>query len=161
MLRSKGFQCLTCVTSKWHLSSTKNNRAHLVNIGYPLIQVWDSTMFLFLRYCVYNFFRLSPLEIPNDLWPSPKPLGIIYSIWSIKYDFHPCFPLEILFLQGFQILTSGHFKWPLTPTKTKGVIYSIWLMNMLSMRSLIVTFVVVTRFWPFDHWWPQMTFDLH
>ena len=62
---------------------------------------------------------------PNDLWPPPKTIGIIYSIWAI---YRPSMRslgvslLEISCTQDFQGLTPGDPRWPLTPTKNNRVL---------------------------------------
>ena len=56
----------------------------------------------------------------NDIWPSWKTIGIIYSprvtnVLSLK--FKQLLLLEILWIQGFWTLTTGDLKWPLTSMK--------------------------------------------
>ena len=56
----------------------------------------------------YNVFTIWPLLTPNDLWPPPKTIGFLYSLWytyilnmrSVQASL-----LEILCLQGFYNLT--------------------------------------------------------
>ena len=67
------------------------------------------------------FTRLWPFVTPNNVsWPPQKTIKIINSIWPLnmlKMRSLAVIVLEILCLQGFDLLTSGEPKWPLTPTK--------------------------------------------
>ena len=67
-------------------------------------------------------------------------------------------------LQGFQTLTSGDLKWPLTAMennrdhlRTKGYQH----VKFEVQATFTCWDTVFTRFPVFDLWWPQMTFDLH
>ena len=103
----------------------------------------------------------------NDLWPPWKTIGIIYTpratnILSLKFRWLSL--LEISCLQGFQTLTSGDLKWPLTAMennrdhlRTKG-----YQQTKFEVQATFTCWdTVFTRFPVFDLWWPQMTFDLH
>ena len=73
----------------------------------------------------------------NDLWPPWKTIGIIYppratNIPSLKL--RQLSLVEIPCLQGFQSLTSGDLKWPLTSIKTKGIIYLPRATNIPSLK---------------------------
>ena len=102
----------------------------------------------------------------NDLWPSWKTIGIIYSprvtnVLSLKFKQHLL--LEILCLQGFRTLTTSDLKWPLTSMKnnrdhllTKG-----YQRAKFEVQASFTSWdIVFTKFSYFDLWWPQMTFDL-
>ena len=135
--------------------------------GLSTYQVWSSGNFHLLRYRVYKVFSLLTLVTSNDLWPPWKTIGIIYppraiNIPSLK--FQQLSLIEITCLQGFQTLTSGDLKWPLTSMennrdhlRTKGYQHTKF--------EVQATFTywdnVFTRFSVFYLWWPQMTFDLH
>ena len=184
------FHILTSGDFKWLLTSTTNNGDHLLNIGHPLVKYENhlcfpslDTVFTENHLCfpsldtvftwfsefdwAYMVFRVWPLVSSNDLWPLPKPTGIIYSIWSIyrpsMRSIHVSL-LEILCLQSFQSLTSGDLNWPLTNTKNN----KDYLPNMehpqvkYEANPCFPSWdIVFTRFSLFDLWWPQMTFDLH
>ena len=82
--------------------------------------IWNLSKLPTLRYCVNKIFRLWPLVTPDDLWPPPKTIGIIYSIWAIYLPSMRSLGvtlLEISCLQGFDRLTCCDPKWPLTSTK--------------------------------------------
>ena len=83
-------------------------------------QIWDPSEWLFLRYRVYKVLTFLPLVTPINLWPPPKTIEIIYSIWPthiLSMRYLRVTLLEISCLQGFDRLTSGDPKWPLTSTK--------------------------------------------
>ena len=88
--------------------------------GLSTNQVWSSGNFQLLRYRVYKVFSLLPLVTSIDLWTQWKIIGIIFppraiNIPSLK--FQQLSLIEITCLQGFQTLTSGDLKWPLTSMK--------------------------------------------
>ena len=102
-----------------------------------------------------------------DLWPPPKTIGFLYSMW---YAYIPntrsvqASLLEISCLQGFYNLTPVDPKWPLTSTKNNRVL----VLNVVCLHpkyNICPSFpswdIVFTRFSRFDPCWPQMTFDLH
>ena len=135
--------------------------------GLPTYQVWSSGNFHFLRYCVYKVFSLWPLVTSNDFWPPWKTIGIIYvprATNKPSLKFRQLSLLEIQCLQGFQSLTSGDFKWPLTSMEnnrdhlhTKGYQHT-----KFEVQATFTSWdIVFTRFLDFDLWWPQMTFDCH
>lgn len=59
--------------------------------GTPTCNAWDSYMFLFMRYNVYNVFIVWPLVIWNGLWLPPKMIQIWYrssvhfTSWDVLY----------------------------------------------------------------------------
>ena len=66
------------------------------------------------------FWPFWPLLTPNDLWPPPKTIGIIYFIWVVHMLSMRCLRVTLLekqCFQGFDLLTSGDPKWPLILTK--------------------------------------------
>ena len=161
----QSFQTLTSGDHKWPLTSSKNNRDHLMNMGKSSCQVRDSSMLSSLRYHVYKVFRLWPLATAHDLWPPPKAIPSNYyraSMGEVWESF--VFPLLRYCLQGFQIITFHDLKWPLTSTKNDRDL-------LLNMGHPLVKYEihpclpswdnVFTKFSDFDLWWPQMTFDLH
>ena len=97
-----------------------------------------------------KIFTIWPPVTPNDLWPPPKTIEIIYLIWpihmvsmtSLKYTL-----LEKSCLQAFsKIFTiwppvTPNDLWP--PPKTIEIIYLIWVVYMPSMRSLRVTLLEI------------------
>ena len=156
------------VDLKWPLNFMKNNRNYLLTKYYQATyQIWSSSNIYFLRYRVYKAFILLPLVTSNDLWPSWKTIGIIYSprvtnMLSLKLR-QPLL-LEILCLQGFRTLTTGDLKWPLTSMKnnrdhllTKG-----YQRTKFEVQATFNSWdIMFTRFQGFDLWWPLVTFDLH
>ena len=102
---------------RWPLTSIKNNRDHLLNVEHPAVKYeihpcfpsWDE---LFLQSC-----RVWPVLTSDDLWPSQKTIGVIYSIWGIHWSsmrfIHVSF-LEILCVQCFWTFTSGDLKIQMT-----------------------------------------------
>ena len=102
----QGFHNLTPVDPKWPLTSTKNNRLLLLNVvhlhtkyeicpsfpcWYILFTSWPQ-MFtrclqgvykVFTRFLqgFYKVFTIWPMLTPNDLWPPPKTIGFLYSMW--------------------------------------------------------------------------------
>ena len=113
------------------------------------------------------FTRFWLFMTSSDLWPAWKIIRIICSIRTIHMSSMRSLTailLEIQCLQHFDRLTTGDPKWPLTSTKN----YMDHLLNMGNQyakyeipHSYHSWDKVFTTFWPFDHWWPQMTFDLH
>ena len=97
----------------------------------------------------------------NDLWPPWKWIGIIYSpratnIPSLK--FRQLSLIEIPCLQGFQTLTTGDLKWPLTSMKnnrdhltTKGYQHTKFEVQ----ATFTCWDTVFTSFSDFDLWWPS------
>ena len=65
ILHLQGFQTLTSGDLKWRLTSTKNNRDHVLNMcsSYAKYEIHPLP---FLRYCVYKVFGLWPLVTLND-----------------------------------------------------------------------------------------------
>ena len=137
------FHNLTPVDLKWPLTSTKNNRLLVLNVALlhtkyeicPSFPCWD---IVFTR-----FSHVWPLLTPNDLWPPPKTIGFLFSMWhsyilnmrSVRASL-----LEISCLQGFYnvftiwpLLTSNDL-WP--PPKTIGFLYSMWYTYIPNMRSV-------------------------
>ena len=77
---------------------------------------------------------------PVDLWPPPKTIGFLYSMWlhlHTKYEICPSFPSwDIVFtrlLQCFHNMTPVDL-WP--PPKTIGFLYSMWHSYIPNMRSV-------------------------
>ena len=135
----KGFHNLTPVDPKWPLTSTKNNRVLVLNVVHlhtkyeicPSFPSWD---IVFTR-----FFTIWPLLTTNDLWPPPKTIGFLDSMW---YTYIPNMRsvqaslLEISCLQGFHNLTpvDPNDHWP--PPKTIGFLYSMWYTYIPNIRSV-------------------------
>ena len=127
----QGFHNLTPVDPKWPLTCTKNNRLLVLNVVHlhttyeicPSFHAWD-IMFTRLLQC----FTIWPLLTPNDLWPPPKTIGFLYSMW---YTYIPnmrsvqASHVEISCLQGFHNLTPVDLKWPLTSTKNNRLLVLI------------------------------------
>ena len=84
--------------------------------------------------CLQAGARTSPLLTANDLWPPPKTIEFLYSMW---YTYIPNMRsvqvslLEILCLQGFHNLTPVDPKWPLTSTKINRVL----VLNMVHLNT--------------------------
>ena len=111
----------------------------------------------YLRCGVYKGLTIWPLVTQNDLWPPPKTKGITYLIWllhmlsitSLTFTL-----LEILCLQAFSKifiiwpLVTPNELWP--PPKTIEIIYLIWVVHMLSMRSLRLTLLEISCLQGFD-----------
>ena len=103
----------------------------------------------------------------SDLWPPWKTIGIIYppraiNIPSLK--FQQLSLIEIMCLQGFQTLTSGDLKWPLTSMENNRDHLPIkgYEHTKFEVQATFTSWdIMFTRFSYFDLWWPQMTFDLH
>ena len=106
----------------------QKQKASFTQCGTPIYQIWALSKLSLLRYRVYKVFTIWPLLTPNDLWPPPKSIGFLYSMWytyilnmrSVQASL-----LEISCLQGFNnltLLTSNDF-WP--PPKTIGCFYSM------------------------------------
>ena len=113
----QGCQTLTSGDLKWLLTTMENNRDHLPTKGYQKTKFEVQATFTCWDISVYKVSSLWPLMTSNDLWPPWKTIGIIYppratNIPSLK--FRQLSLLEIQCLQGFQSLTSGDLKWPLT-----------------------------------------------
>ena len=72
--------------------------------------------------------------------------------------------LELQCLQGFDHLISADPKWPLTSIKNNRD-HLLNVGNLHAKYEILCCYpcrdTVFTKFWPFDLWWPQMTFDLH
>ena len=132
--------------SKWLWISTKIGRGHLQAMAHLFKKYKTHTMYPCWVIVFTSFFTFWPLVTPNDLWPPPKTIGIIYSIWpthtlhmlSLTFTL-----LEISCLQGFDLLISHDPKWPLTSTKMLGIIFSIWAIYLPSMRILQVTLLEI------------------
>ena len=89
----------------------------------PIHQIWRVSIIAILRYHVYkpvlSFSQFNPRwpQITFDCYQKRQVTSSwhdksVYQIWSVLHSY-----LEISCLQGFQILTSGDLKWPLTSTK--------------------------------------------
>ena len=102
--------------------------------GTPAFQIWDLLKPPFLRYHVYKVFTIWPLLTPNDLWPPPKTIGFLYSMW---YTYIPNMRsvqaslLEISCLQGLHNLTPVDPKWPLTSTKNNRLL----VLNVMHLHT--------------------------
>ena len=76
--------------------------------------------------CLQGFHNLTP----NDLWPPPKTIGFLYSMWytykSIMRSVQASL-IEISCLQGFHNLTPVDPKWPLTSTNNNRLFVLILL----------------------------------
>ena len=77
------FHHLTSSDRKWPLTSTKNNRDHLLNVSNEHAKYEIPRSYPSWYYSVYNVLTIRPLVTPNDLWPPPKLIGIISSVWAI------------------------------------------------------------------------------
>ena len=77
----QGFHNLTPVDPKWPLTSTKTNRLLVLNVVHLHTKYEICPMLPFLRYRVYKVFTMWSLLTPNDLWPPPKTIGFLYSMW--------------------------------------------------------------------------------
>ena len=145
------FYHLTPSDPKWPLTSTINNRDHLLYLGnahgkYDIPHIYPSWDIMFTRNS--QDFTIWPLVTPNDLWPALKTLGTIYLIWAIyiaSMSSLTSILLEVLCLQEipkvFSIwpLVTLNDLWP--PPKTIGIIYLLWVVHMVSMTSL--TFILL------------------
>ena len=67
--------------SKWLQISTKIGRGHLQAMAHLFKKYKTPTMYPCWVIVFTSFFTFWPLVTPNDLWPPPKTIGIIYSIW--------------------------------------------------------------------------------
>ena len=67
--------------SKWLWISTKIGRGHLQAMAHLFKKYKTPTMYPCWVIVFTSFFTFWPLVTPNDLWPPPKTIGIIYSIW--------------------------------------------------------------------------------
>ena len=126
-----------------------------VGSEYPSFLHWDIVLKRFSE------FDLQWLQMTYDLriFPTIRHPHTTISMKSIRASY-----LEILCLQGFQCLTLGDPRWPLSSTKNDRI-------NLLTIThphttyQICVSFlpwdIVLTKFSVFDPWWPQMTFDLH
>ena len=111
----QGFHNLTPVDPKWPLTSTKNNRLLVLNVVHLHTTYEICPSFPCLRYRVYKVFTIWPLLTPNDLWPPPKTIGFLYSMWctyiphmrSAQASLH-----EISCLQGFYNVSQFDPCWP-------------------------------------------------
>ena len=112
----QSFQTVSSVDPKWHLTSMKNNRDHLLNKGYLKTKFEVHATFTSWNN-MFNVFRLWPLVTSNDLWPPWKTILIIYPPRATNIpclNFRKLSRIEITCFQGFQTLTSADLKWPLT-----------------------------------------------
>ena len=159
----KGFQNLTSGDFKWPLTSMENNRDHLRTKGYQHTKF--EVQATFTRYHVYKVFSLFTLVTSNDLWPPWKTIGIIYPPRAINrpsLKFQLISLIEITCLQGFQTLTSGDLKWPLTAMennrdhlRTKGYQH----VKFEVQATFTCWDTVFTRFPVFDLWWPLTSME--
>ena len=143
----------------WPLTSTKNNRLPVLHVlhvhtKYEICPSFPSGDI------VYKVFTIWPLLTPNDLWPPPKRIGFLYSMWytyilnmrSVQASL-----LEISCLKGFHNLTPNDL-WPLP--KTIGFLYSMWYTYILNMRSVQVSLLEISclqgfhNLTPVDPKWP-------
>ena len=105
-------------TIGFFLSAWQSYISNMKIVGHSYLKI------LRLR-AIYEVFAVLPPMTSNDLWPLPKTIGFFLSAWqsyisNMKIVSHSY--LEILRLQGFQSLTSGDLKWPLTSTKNNRVL---------------------------------------
>lgn len=76
---------------KWPFTASKITEVTCTEYGTPTCNAWDSYMFLFMRYNVYNVFIVWPLVIWNGLWLPPKMIQIWYrssvhfTSWDVLY----------------------------------------------------------------------------
>ena len=137
------------VDPKWLLTSTKNNRLLVLNCGtpahskYEILLIWDLSKPPFLRYqCLWGYHNMWSLLTPNDLWPPPKTIGLLYSYKVLvlnvvhlhtKYEICPSFPSwDIVFTRFSQFDP----KWPLTSTKNNRLLVLNWYTYILNMRPV-------------------------
>ena len=152
---------------KWPLTSTKNNRVLVLNVVHLHTTYEICSKLPCLRYHVYKVFTIWPLLTPNDLWPPPKTIGFLYSMW---YTYIPNMRsvqaslLEISCLQGFYnvftiwpLLTPNDL-WP--PPKTIGFLYSMrhsYIPNMRSVQASLLEISCLQGFYKVFTIWPLLT----
>ena len=110
--------------------------------------------------CLQGFHNLTPV----DLWPPPKTIGFLYSMW---YTYIPNMRyvqaslIEISCLQGFHNVVPVDPKWPLTSTKNNRVLV-LNVVHLHTKYEICPSFpswdIVFTRFFhnltPVDRKWP-------
>lgn len=75
---------------------------------------------------------------------------------NVHHSYH-----EILYLQGFWLLTFYDVKWPLTSNKTVWTLPAVWVFCMGSASAIPILNIVFTRLKVSDLWKLQMTTYLH
>ena len=147
---------------RWFLIFTRNNIMHVVNMRYPKMKDETYPYLLSLHDAVK---RLWPLVTQDDLWLRLKSAGVFLygrAAYTLTITTATVTLLETCQLQGFQNLTPGDLRWPLTFTKIKRVLLlnkGYPHANYHNCHFYCSWDTLVTSFLYFDPWWPQMTFD--
>ena len=88
---------------------------------------------------------------PNDLWPPPKTIGIIYSIWPTHTPNMRLVTLTLLEIPCLQAIFKVFTIWPLVtsndlwpPRKIIGIIYPIRPTHTPNMTSLAFTLLEIS-----------------
>ena len=144
------FHTLTSGDLKWPLTSMKNNRDHLLTKGYQRAKFEVQASFT-CDIVLQGFTRFSDF----DLW------------WQMTFDLHeklgtstPKVPTYLSL--KFKLISCVFRLWPDLTKIRIDLLIKCYLHTKFEVQATFNSWdIMFTRFWGFDLWWPQMTFDLH
>ena len=128
--------------------------------------MWDLSKLPFLRYRVYKVFKIWPLLTLNDLWPPPKTIDFLYSMWYTYIPNEICQQGPFWRYHVYKVFTiwsllTPNDIWP--PSKTIGFLYAMCYTNILNMRSVQVSLLEIlclqgfNNLIPVDPKWPLIS----
>ena len=143
----QSFQTVSSVDPKWHLTSMKNNRDHLLNKGYLKTKFevhatfisWDNVFTMFSDFDLW--WHQITFDLHGKQYGSSTHQGIpTYQVWSsgkfhlLRYRVYKVFSL-------WPLVTSNDL-WP--PWKTIGIIYVPRATNIPSLKFQQLSLIDIT-----------------